>query len=673
MVKSGQVLTGLVVCRDSTGALSTPTVGPSGTLYVAGVANGAAVMITGSNPYTWSVTLPTLTAGQSVQVYVTATVAAIATAAIVFEDIGDTYLTSDVYGNMGDTSGVTKLINALVPIAGAVSDTSPTATSFKTNLSPASADDNFYKGQAVIFYGASGLTGQLGQIASFAVTNSVITLQSALTRAPGNGDTFYIVNVAASRKMADWLTNGISANDYKNLISTDVVDLSGTLSVNAKLLGGATPNNLGGTAQSGDAYSLLGTKIPQTIEFSHVGTHYYIAIDLQSWLGVIPAALTATGKFIQSLVARWITDDAAGTPVALDASKYVQSDAMLLNTASPNNLAAGAAMTLTSAYDAAKAAASQASVNAIPTNPLLANSALLPATVIAAKADIPSVSGLAVEANVQGHVTDALNAAIPASPTSNSIFDYIKSKLSQYAGGDTAGTTTLLGRIIGTLLTGNHNPQSGDSFGVVKSGGTGDLVALKAVTPATMIAAKADVTSATPPTVPQIVNGVWDEQLSGHTTTGSAGKYLAASGAASDPLLSPVPGTYPTGTAGAALGHIASVPVVSISSPVATNGDILVYAGDDYYAADGRAIDITDLSGAWPDLTSATVMFYAGTLSKAMTVIVPSGASKKVRLEFSQVETTSVLPKTSRYRIVATLADGHVSTLVEAILTVIQP
>ena len=338
MIKSGQVLTGLIVCRDSTGALSAPTVGPAGTLYVAGVANGAAVMITGSNPYTWSVTLPTLTAGQSVQVYVTATVAAIATAAIVFEDIGDTYLTSDVYGNMGDTSGVTKLINALVPIAGAVSDTSPTATSFKTNLSPASADDNFYKGQAVIFYGASGLTGQLGQIASFAVTNSVITLQSALTRAPGNGDTFYIVNVAASRKMADWLTNGISAQDYKNLISTDVVDLSGTLSVNAKLLGGATPNNLGGTAQSGDAYSLLGTKIPQTIEFSHVGTHYYIAIDLQSWLGVIPAALTATGKFIQSLVARWITDDAAGTPVALDASKYVQSDAMLLNTAVPNNL-----------------------------------------------------------------------------------------------------------------------------------------------------------------------------------------------------------------------------------------------------------------------------------------------------------------------------------------------
>ena len=35
---------------------------------------------------------------------------------------------------------------------------------------------------------------------------------------------------------------------------------------------------------------------------------------------------------------------------------------------------------------------------------------------------------------------------------------------STYAGTDTAGTTTLLGRILGTLLAGNHNPQSGDSF-----------------------------------------------------------------------------------------------------------------------------------------------------------------------------------------------------------------
>jgi hypothetical protein len=38
---------------------------------------------------------------------------------------------------------------------------------------------------------------------------------------------------------------------------------------------------------------------------------------------------------------------------------------------------------------------------------------------------------------------------------------------STYAGADTAGTTTLLARIIGTLATGTHNPQTGDAYAVV--------------------------------------------------------------------------------------------------------------------------------------------------------------------------------------------------------------
>jgi len=48
-------------------------------------------------------------------------------------------------------------------------------------------------------------------------------------------------------------------------------------------------------------------------------------VDLGSWLGVAPAALTATGKFVQAAVLRWLTDDAAGTPSALSASGYLQS------------------------------------------------------------------------------------------------------------------------------------------------------------------------------------------------------------------------------------------------------------------------------------------------------------------------------------------------------------
>lgn len=96
MVKSGQAWAGLVVTRDATGALAAASVGPAGTLYVNGTSNGAGVTITGSNPYKWAVTLPSLTAGDSVSMYITATVGGIASAAVVAEDVADTKRVSDL-------------------------------------------------------------------------------------------------------------------------------------------------------------------------------------------------------------------------------------------------------------------------------------------------------------------------------------------------------------------------------------------------------------------------------------------------------------------------------------------------------------------------------------------------------------------------------------------------
>lgn len=48
------------------------------------------------------------------------------------------------------------------------------------------------------------------------------------------------------------------------------------------------------------------------------------------------------------------------------------------------------------------------------------------------------------------------------------------SSRSTYAGGDTAGVTTLLTRIIGTLASGTHSPQSGDSYSIVNNGTYGN-------------------------------------------------------------------------------------------------------------------------------------------------------------------------------------------------------
>jgi len=108
MIKSGQVWAGLFNTVDATGALAAGT--PAGVLYVDGVANAAVVTITGANPYKFSVTLPALTAGQRVDMYITATIATIATASVVASEQADTSLLSDgVVVNSGTITTLTNL------------------------------------------------------------------------------------------------------------------------------------------------------------------------------------------------------------------------------------------------------------------------------------------------------------------------------------------------------------------------------------------------------------------------------------------------------------------------------------------------------------------------------------------------------------------------------------
>jgi len=102
MLKSGQTWAGIFATYDSDGSLKAPSSGPTGTLYVDGSSNSATVTITGSNPYKFSVTLPTLTAGQRVDMYITATISGIATAGIVASDQADTAYISNVKSDTAD-------------------------------------------------------------------------------------------------------------------------------------------------------------------------------------------------------------------------------------------------------------------------------------------------------------------------------------------------------------------------------------------------------------------------------------------------------------------------------------------------------------------------------------------------------------------------------------------
>jgi hypothetical protein len=96
MLKSAQEWAGTIVTKKADGSLSAATVGPAGTLYVNGVSNGASVTVTGANPYKWSVTLPALTAGDLVSMYITATIDSVATAEVVAEEVVDTVRLSDI-------------------------------------------------------------------------------------------------------------------------------------------------------------------------------------------------------------------------------------------------------------------------------------------------------------------------------------------------------------------------------------------------------------------------------------------------------------------------------------------------------------------------------------------------------------------------------------------------
>jgi len=116
-VKSGQVLSPtFVTSHPTTGAAADATGGPVGTLYVDGAATADVVTVTkpaGTGIYKATVTLPALTAGQVVAIHIAATVDAIAGAGIIFQDVADTYIISDIEALVDDIGAAGAGLTAL--------------------------------------------------------------------------------------------------------------------------------------------------------------------------------------------------------------------------------------------------------------------------------------------------------------------------------------------------------------------------------------------------------------------------------------------------------------------------------------------------------------------------------------------------------------------------------
>jgi hypothetical protein len=181
----------------------------------------------------------------------------------------------------------------------------------------------------------------------------------------------------------------------------------------------------------------------------------------------------------------------------------------------------------------------------------------------------------------------------------------------------------------------------------------------------------ASISGLNDPSAATIADAVWDETMADHVTAGSTGEKLNAAGAATDPLTNAVPGSYGSGTAGAALGRIGS-DEVTIVSPVAADSAVTIVRGDDYKAADGRALEWSGTN--WPSLTGATILltvrdqYDAQLLQKAGSVVDADTA----RVELLTTDTNLAIGTTHEYDVQATLSGGSVVTLVRGSFTVLE-
>jgi hypothetical protein len=174
--------------------------------------------------------------------------------------------------------------------------------------------------------------------------------------------------------------------------------------------------------------------------------------------------------------------------------------------------------------------------------------------------------------------------------------------------------------------------------------------------------------SGTGASVSDIVDGVFNALYAAYTNSGSFGEWAAL-------VLAKV---NQIGTA-----------TVTYTSPVADDGAFDIIGGDDYLAADNRAIELTVEDYSGPDLTSATGEFRImnafefdtttdtdGDLVVSATVSGGSGTTITMTADLTSAQTTAMqqspprLPQNYDYRFVAETAGGSVVTLSTGTVTV---
>lgn len=223
-------------------------------------------------------------------------------------------------------------------------------------------------------------------------------------------------------------------------------------------------------------------------------------------------------------------------------------------------------------------------------------------------------------------------------------------------GTDSAATATALAALVTTVGVAGA--------GLTEAGGTGDHLTGISVTVedvtvggftqaalAELVTDDTGLTSATDGSVAKIAQGAAGGNVTVEAFTGDAATQLDA-----------MQGS---------LTAIGGAVEVTVASVVAENGDITITRGDDYAAADGRALTWTGTSAdIWPDLTDATIAFKAELeayeISATGAVVTPTG-TQVVRVELADTDTSSLADAATerqwKYDLQATLSSNRVITL----------
>jgi hypothetical protein len=149
------------------------------------------------------------------------------------------------------------------------------------------------------------------------------------------------------------------------------------------------------------------------------------------------------------------------------------------------------------------------------------------------------------------------------------------------------------------VLISNNNNRSVQVTGAGSGHIAADIHALQAgvVTSAAFSANWFTAAGLASDAVTEVVNGVWNEPTSGHTTAGTTGKALIDSGAAGNPWSTDLSTGYSGTQAGSILNTVKSQTdliqaggTVNVSTPVTASGQLAspLIIGDDYLAANGR-------------------------------------------------------------------------------------